>query len=425
MADAVSGTRGTFIGVQAGRNNTGSHSVAIGRQALGSNNGGPSTGIDNVAVGHQSLSFNTSGNQNTGVGAESMPFLTTGNFNTGIGYRSGYQLSTGTQNTFLGHQAGNNINSGTGNVFIGNSAGSAETGSSSNRLYISNSASNATTSLIYGEFSPTRILRTNSTFQIGDPTTTGYIFPVARGTLNQILQTNATGVLNWVNPSTLTITETDPQVSSITINNIPKWNGTTLVDGILVNDATNVGVGMSPLAGNKLDVNGKTRTTNFQMTTGANANYILQSDAVGNATWVQNPINTLSVVRTNLNANQALTNTGWQLINFNTIVIDTNTEFANNRFTATRAGIYEINAGYHTDNQSNFQQYSIGVYVNSALYQQTTGNHSNLGTVSRNINCVVNLAIGGYVEIFAENYQTPIAIDSFSGKTFFEIKQIK
>jgi hypothetical protein len=310
-------------------------------------------------------------------------------------------------------------------VFIGNFAGSAETGSSSNRLYISNSASNATTSLIYGEFSPTRILRTNSTFQIGDPTTTGYIFPAARGTLNQILQTNATGVLNWVNPSTLTITETDPQVSSITINNIPKWNGTTLVDGILVNDATNVGVGMSPLAGNKLDVNGKTRTTNFQMTTGANANYILQSDAVGNATWVQNPINTLSVVRTNLNANQALNNTGWQLINFNTIVLDTNTEFASNRFTATRAGIYEINAGYHTDNQSNSQQYSIGVYVNSTLYQQTTGNHSNLGSVSRNINCVVNLAIGGYVEIFAENYQTPIAIDSFSGKTFFEIKQIK
>jgi hypothetical protein len=378
MADAVSGTRGTFIGVQAGRNNTGSHSVAIGRQALGSNNGGPSSGIDNVAIGHQSLSFNTSGNQNTGVGAESMPFLTTGNFNTGIGYRSGYQLSTGAQNTFLGHQAGNNINSGTGNVFIGNFAGSAETGSSSNRLYISNSASNATTSLIYGEFSPTRILRTNSTFQIGDPTTTGYIFPAARGTLNQILQTNATGVLNWVNPSTLTITETDPQVSSITINNIPKWNGTTLVDGILVNDATNVGVGMSPLAGNKLDVNGKTRTTNFQMTTGANANYILQSDAVGNATWVQNPINTLSVVRTNLNANQALNNTGWQLINFNTIVLDTNTEFASNRFTATRAGIYEINAGYHTDNQSNSQQYSIGVYVNSTLYQQTTGNHSNL-----------------------------------------------
>jgi hypothetical protein len=425
MADAVSGTRGTFIGVQAGRNNTGSHSVAIGRQALGSNNGGPSSGIDNVAIGHQSLSFNTSGQQNTVIGAESMPFLTTGNFNTGIGYRTGYQISTGGQNTFLGHQAGNTINTGTGNVFIGNSAGNAEFGSSSNRLYISNSASNATTSLIYGEFSPSRILRTNSTFQIGDPLTTGYQFPVARGTINQVLQTNAAGVLSWVAPSSLTISETDPQVSPTITNRIPKWNGTTLIDGILVDDATNVGVGMTPLAGNKLDVNGNTRTTNFQMTTGATANYILKSDAVGNATWIQNPINALSVVRANLNANQTLNNSGWQLINFNTTVIDSNTEFASNRFTATRAGIYEINAGYHTDNQSNFQQYSIGVYVNGVLYQQTTGNHSNLGTVSRNINCVVNLTIGGYIEIFAENYQTPVAIDSFSGKTFFEIRQIK
>jgi hypothetical protein len=281
MADAVSGTRGTFIGVQAGRNNTGSHSVAIGRQALGSNNGGPSSGIDNVAIGHQSLSFNTSGQQNTVIGAESMPFLTTGNFNTGIGYRTGYQISTGGQNTFLGHQAGNTINTGTGNVFIGNSAGNAESGSSSNRLYISNSASNATTSLIYGEFSPTRILRTNSTFQIGDPATTGFVFPTARGTNGQILQTNAAGILSWVAPSTLSITETDPQVSSVTNNRIPKWNSTTLVDGIVTDNGTTVTIA------------GTTSTNNFQMTAGATANYFLQSDATGNASWAPIPINTV------------------------------------------------------------------------------------------------------------------------------------
>jgi hypothetical protein len=36
----------------------------------------------------------------------------------------------------------------------------------------------------------------------------------------------------------------------------------------------------------KLDINGKTRTTNFQMTDGASSGYLLQSDASGNATWV-------------------------------------------------------------------------------------------------------------------------------------------
>ena len=45
--------------------------------------------------------------------------------------------------------------------------------------------------------------------------------------------------------------------------------------------------------------------------------------------------------------------------------------------------------------------------------------------VTRNINCVVNLAIGGYVEIFAENYQSPVNIDSFAGKSFFEVKQVR
>lgn len=48
----------------------------------------------------------------------------------------------------------------------------------------------------------------------------------------------------------------------------------------------NVGIGIDPATGNKLQVNGKTATTNFQMTNGATANFILRSDAAGNASWV-------------------------------------------------------------------------------------------------------------------------------------------
>jgi len=48
-----------------------------------------------------------------------------------------------------------------------------------------------------------------------------------------------------------------------------------------------------------------------------------------------------------------------------------------------------------------------------------------LGPVARNINCIVNLAAGGYVEIYIENYQSSVNVDSYSGKTFFEVKQIK
>lgn len=376
------GSANTVIGWEAmfGATSTASNSTAIGWHALFNNSGANNTAIgynasqgnssatENTAVGAGSLNDNSTGSRNTAIGRNA-GFATTSNDGTFVGYNAG-AFSTGTQNavlgayaldasgasarnvaigynaltnntsgannTAIGHSALSSLATGSGNVAIGYQAGLSET--TSNKLYITNSNSTPTTSLIYGEFAPTRILRTNSVFQIGDPTTTGYVFPVARGTANQYLSSDASGVLSWVSP-----------------------NGT----------------------------------------------------------------NTLSVVRTNLNANQSLNNSGWQLINFNSIVIDTNTEFASNRFTVTRAGVYEINAGYHTDNQSNSQFYSIGVYVNGILYQQTSGNHSGLGPVSRNINCVVNIAIGGYVEIFAENYQTPVDIDSFSGKTFFEIRQIK
>lgn len=454
------GSANTVIGFEAmfGATSTASNSTGIGWHALFNNSGanntavgwnasqGNSTGVDNTAIGTRSLNDNNTGSRNTAVGRDA-GYAASSSDGTFIGFNAG-GYSTGTQNTAVGayaldangptarsvaigynaltnstaananntavgHSALNTMVTGTGNVALGYQAGSAETGS--NKLYISNSNTTPVTSLIYGEFSPSRILRTNSLFQIGDPLGTGYQFPVARGTNNQVLQTNATGVLNWVDPSSLTITEVDPQVSSVTTNAVPRWNGTTLVDGSITDDGTNVTVA------------GNTTTTTLQMTTGATANYIMQSDATGNATWVPmpNPLTTLSATRSNLSANQALTGAGWQKINFNTIIFDTNTEVAGGTFTATNAGIYQVNAGFHTNDQGNNQFYSIGVYVNGLLYQQTSGNHTNLGPVARNINCMVNLAAGGTVEIYVENYQTPVDIDSFPGKTFFEVQQIR
>jgi hypothetical protein len=59
---------------------------------------------------------------------------------------------------------------------------------------------------------------------------------------------------------------------------MPKWNGTTLVDGIVSDNGTTVTVA------------GTTSTTNFQMTTGATANYILRSDGTGNGSWVDSNV---------------------------------------------------------------------------------------------------------------------------------------
>jgi len=318
----TSGSENTAIGVGALYSNTQSScNVAIGRNALVNTNGSSGfQGSNNTGVGYVSLRSNTTGAYNTALGRESLYTNTSGNNNVAIGWQSGFINSTGSSNVFLGNQAGYN-----------------ETGS--NKLYIENSNADATTALIYGDFSASpKILRTNSQFQIGNASTTGYIFPVGRGTNKQILESDGSGTLSWV-------------------------NGT----------------------------------------------------------------NSFSLVRTTLSASQSLGTGGWQKINFNTVITDLNAEFntATSRFTATKAGYYRINAGMHTDNQGNTQFYSIGIYVNGTLYQENTANHNGSGPVSRNADCIVNLAVGGYVEVYVQNYQSSVNVDSFPTKTFFEVQQIR
>ncbi len=106
-----------------------------------------------------------------------------------------------------------------------------------------------------------------------------------------ILRTDEFGLGTWVNPNTITVNETDPQVTTSTVNKIPRWNGTSLANGTIEDDATNIGIGTAPIAANKLTVVGKTQvdsiaTSKFQMTNGAANGFLLQSDANGRATWV-------------------------------------------------------------------------------------------------------------------------------------------
>ena len=56
----------------------------------------------------------------------------------------------------------------------------------------------------------------------------------------KVLTSDANGLASWATPSSGT--ETDPQVSAVTINKVPKWNGTTLIDGSIT-DNGNVGIG--------------------------------------------------------------------------------------------------------------------------------------------------------------------------------------
>jgi hypothetical protein len=92
---------------------------------------------------------------------------------------------------------------------------------------------------------------------------------------NKVMVSDANGTASWANATSLTVTETDPQVSSVTTNQLPKWNGTTLTDGIVTDNGTNVGIG-STTPGSKLDVIGTARATDV-MANGTTGNLMLSN----------------------------------------------------------------------------------------------------------------------------------------------------
>lgn len=81
-------------------------------------------------------------------------------------------------------------------------------------------------------------------------------FQMTNGASNgYVLKSDANGNATWVNSNTLTVTESDPKVGALTTNFIPKWNGTTLTNGQVFDNGTNVGIGTNAPQ-QKLSVNG-------------------------------------------------------------------------------------------------------------------------------------------------------------------------
>jgi hypothetical protein len=332
--------------------------------------GATQEGVRNSAFGSNTMPGLTIARRNVAIGDSAMFSVTSGSENTAVGVGSLYANLIGAANTAIGRNALTSATAGN-NTGVGfaalrqNSAGTTNTAIGSQAGY-SNTGSGSVfigNDAGYSETGSNKLYISNS---------------------------NANAV------NALVYGEFD--------NKIARVNGQ-----IQVNDPTTTGYKF-PTA----------RGTNKQ---------ILETDGAGNVSWAT-PNNSLSIVRAHITANQALTTggSGWQKINFNTTVFDTNAEFdtANSRFIATRAGYYQINAGYHTDYQNNQNFYAIGVRKNGTVYyQETSSNHYVAAAVNRTINCIIYLGVGEYVEIFAQNQQAGVNIDSYFGKTYFEISQIR
>ncbi|MCF8347242.1 MAG: hypothetical protein K9G61_00390 [Bacteroidales bacterium] len=300
----TSGTYNTACGSSALLNNTtGNYNTGLGVGSLLTN----STGYENTATGTSSLAGNTSGYANTAFGVNALYTNTTGYynvalgyytsksngggiFNTSIGAGAGYYNASGSNNTVVGtfadyyntsgsnntligcYAGGNNSShSNTGNVFLGYQAGYNETGS--NKLYIENSST--TSPLVYGEFD-NNLLRINGILEISIDASSPagaikffeqpmygtnytkisanaqsanitYYWPNIAGTDGQILQTNATGQLSWVDEGGATQIN-DLSDAKVTGNSIFLGSGSGVSDDGTTN--YNAALGIDALHGN-------------------------------------------------------------------------------------------------------------------------------------------------------------------------------
>ena len=109
---------GTFLGYQAGNANTGNNNSFIGYQA-GLNN---TTGSSNSAMGRDALLYNTTGIFNSAMGRSALLSNTTGGNNSAMGGSALYSNTIGNNNTANGNAALLSNTAGNGNSAIGKDA---------------------------------------------------------------------------------------------------------------------------------------------------------------------------------------------------------------------------------------------------------------------------------------------------------------
>jgi hypothetical protein len=357
------GVRNTVIGANSMTNSTrGRRNVSVGESSMTLN----TDGSENTVVGAGALYSNLTSSANVAIGRNTLTSATVGN-NTGVGFASLRTDTTGGNNTALGYQSGYSNSTGSNNLYLGYNAGYQNTGS------------------------------------------------------GNVMIGNETGYAETGN-------------NKLYINNAQADAVNALVYGEFDNKKFRVNgeiqVGNQATTGYQLPV--ARGTTNQVLTT--------TNGATGATAWVA-PSANLSVMRAQLYfpapnstvGDQALTGTDWQKILFYQSGFDTNNEFSgvpgNSRFTANTAGYYEVNAAYHIralPTASPTVDFAIGIRVNGTVYYAENGypNDAN-AIIARTVNSTVYLNANDYVEIYAKSFNTAAIIESFPGKTYFEVHQIK
>jgi hypothetical protein len=179
---------GTNLGTGTGYRNTG-----VGVGALNSFSG-TSFG-NNTGIGYYSLLGLTTGYGNTSIGAETMFNVANNDNNTAIGNQSLINAES-SDNTATGANAGSAVTTGGGNTFVGRAANVSD-GTFSNSTAIGREAiATASNTIQLGNNDITDIVTT------GKLKTGAITIPNTDGVAGQVLGTNGSGIVSWINPST-------------------------------------------------------------------------------------------------------------------------------------------------------------------------------------------------------------------------------
>lgn len=277
LLNNATGALNTAFGVNAlTSNTTGDYNTAFGVNSLTQN----TIGINNVAVGRNSLDANTTGIGNVAVGNYSLPKSISANYNTAIGYAALLENITGENNTAAGNFALRNNTYGIHNTAVGNLALNDNTGG----VYNTAVGSSAMKQNTFGAG--------NSAFGQGSlySNTTGeYNTGIGSGAG----QNNTEG---WYNVAIGRLALYNLTVGSNNIaigkeSYVPNPTGSNqlsignVIFGTEIGSTVGkIGIGVS-VPTEKLEVDGKTKTTDLQITNNAALGKVLISDANGNAEW--------------------------------------------------------------------------------------------------------------------------------------------
>ncbi len=389
-------------------NTTGSYNTAVGLSALLSN----TTGLSNTAVGAQSILVNTAGNFNTAIGYRSL-YNNSSSYNTASGYQSLYSNTTGSYNTASGYQSLYNNNTGLYNTasgmssLVSNTTGSYNTVSGNEAAFYTQTGSNNSIFGYGAGFGTSSTSYSNNSlfgYKAGYALTTG-------GNNNILVGYQAgngvtTGAANIVigydidPPSNTASNQLD--IGNLIYGTGLSSTGTTISTG-------NIGIGdSSPSA--KLDIAGDIKIGNQSATCSATTEGSQRYDSTNkrmefcNGTaWVDfGSSGKPSFFHVYRGAAQTgITSTDVK-IDWDTEVYDYNSEFditTNNRFTATRAGVYLIVLKVRVLSLDVDGFVIAKIYKNGVLEAQnveTIGSSSVAGSTT--CTAFVTLAVGDYIE---------------------------